>query len=182
LTKLTDLCVSVFILASLALVGCGSPDALARRGGDAGVGGGAGDAGSGECADFSHAEALWGAPRDLRVVGTGFEAHEGDTVRLVITQSGEPQYGVAETAIKNGAFEFVLPGAVSNYTGMGAYIDKGRDDACTLGVDLSWQMTTGGDHGPVTWEITPDSKPSLSEYPCDINGIFDITKTLPCPG
>jgi hypothetical protein len=161
--------------------GDGGAGAAGTSGGDAGIGGRSGHAGSGDCVDFSNAEALWDAPRDLRVVGTGFEAHEGDTVRLVITQSGEPHYGVAETAIENGAFEFALPGAVSSYTGMGVYIDEGRDDACTLGVDLSWQQTTGGDHGPVTWEITPDSKPALSEYPCDINGIFDIMKTLPCP-
>jgi hypothetical protein len=131
--------------------------------------------------DFSHAEAVWGPPRDLRVVGTGLEAYEGDTVRLLIITMGEPRYALAETAIKSGAFEFALPGAVGNYTGMGVYIDKGKDDACTLGVDLSWQRTTGGDHGDVRWEITPSLKPAASDTPCNINGLFDLTKMLPCP-
>jgi hypothetical protein len=146
-----------------------------------GVGGGPGTAGAGDCTDFSHAEPLWGPPRDLRVVGSGFDVHEGDTVRLVIT-IGEPRYGLAETTVKNGAFEFVLAGSVGNYTGMGIYVDKGKDDACTLGVDPSWQMSTGGDHGDVRWALTPSSPPPSGAAPCIINGIFDITKMLPCPG
>ena len=64
---------------------------------------------------------------------------------------------------------------------MGVYIDKGKDDACTLGVDPSWQMSTGGDHGDVRWDITPGLKPTASDAPCNINGIFDPTKMLPCP-
>jgi len=143
--------------------------------------GGSGAAGAGDCADFSHAEVGFGPPRDLRVVATGFEAYEGETVRLVIT-IGEPRYGLAETVVKNGAFEYVLPGAVGNYTGMGIYVDKGKDDACTLGVDPSWQMSTGGDHGDVRWALTPSSPPPSGAAPCFINGIFDITKMLPCPG
>ena len=95
--------------------------------------------------------------------------------------NAEPHYGLAETAIKNGGFEFVLPGTVGNYTGLGVYIDKGKDDACTLGVDPSWEMSTGGDHGPVTWNITPSSRPVAGETPCNINGVFDPTKVLPCP-
>lgn len=124
---------------------------------------------------------MWGAPRDLRVIGTGLEAHEGDTVRLVIISSGEPQYGLAETAIKNGAFDFVLPGAVGNYTGLGVYVDKGKDDACTLGIDPSWEMSTGGDHGDVTWELTPSTPAPAGHTPCNINGLFAMTKMLPCP-
>lgn len=174
-----DLRASALLLALLPLLGCESSDAGLNGGADAASEGGPGP--GGDCTDFSHSEALWGTPRDLLVVGTGFEAHEGDTVRLVIT-NGEPSYGLAETTVKDGAFEFSLPGAVGNYTGMGVYIDQGRDDACTLGVDLSWQRTTGGDTAPVTWTITPDSRPAASDSPCDINGIFDITTTLPCPG
>lgn len=161
--------------------GTGDSGGGGSGGGPAGFGGGSGTVGAADCTDFSHAETLWGPPRDLRVIGSGLEAHDGDTVRLVITNA-EPHYGLAETAIKNGAFEFVLPGAVGNYTGMGVYIDKGKDDACTLGVDPSWQMTTGGDHGAVTWEITPRSEPPAGASPCNINSIFDPTKTLPCPG
>jgi len=160
------------VVASLVLVGCRSSDAPAGPGSGGGI--------SGECIDNSHTEPLWGPPRDLRVVGTGFEAEEGHTVRLVIT-IGEPRYGLAETTIKNGAFEFALPGGVGNYTGMGAYIDEGNDDACTVGVDLFWQRTTGGDNGPVKLEITPALGPAAGETPCNINGIFDLTKVLPCP-
>jgi len=199
-----QLCISLLSVASPVFVGCQSGGAAGDRdaadtggtsggvggaagaggsgGGAAGVGGGSGAAGTGDCIDFSHSEAVWGPPRDLRVVGTGFEAYGGDAVRLVIVTNGEPRYGLAETAIKNGAFELALPGAVGDYTGMGVYIDKGKDDACTLGVDLSWQMTTGADTGAVRWEITPSLKPAASHTPCNINGIFDLTKMLPCPG
>ncbi len=164
--------------------GNGGDGGAAGMGGSGGGGagfGGSGTAAAGDCADFSHADVGFGPPRDLRVVATGFEAYEGETVRLVIT-IGEPRYGLAETAVKNGAFEFVLPGAVGNYTGMGIYVDKGKDDACTLGVDPSWQMSTGGDHGDVRWALTPSSPPPSGAAPCFINGIFDITKMLPCPG
>ena len=101
--RLQGLCVWLVSVASLALVGCGGTSDAAGGGGaggmaghgggaagDGGNGGGAagfggsGAAGTGDCIDFSHAEAVWGPPRDLRVAGTGFEAHEGDTVRLVI--------------------------------------------------------------------------------------------------
>jgi hypothetical protein len=186
-------------IVSLTAVGCGSSDAsnvtedggggdggdggaagTGGSGGAAGAGGGSGAAGTGDCIDFSHAEGGWGPPRDLRVVGADLQAYEGETVRLVIT-IGEPRYGLAETAIKNGAFELTLPGAVGNYTGMGAYIDKGKDNACTLGVDASWEMTTGGDHGDVTWNITPSSPPPAGHSPCNINGIFDMTRLLACP-
>lgn len=172
-----DFRVAVFAVTSLALVGCESSADVGGRAGDGSVG----DAtGVGDCTDFSQAEALWGAPRDLLVVGSGVASYEGETVRLVIT-NGEPHYGLAETTIKDGAFEFSLPGSVGNYTGLGAYIDLGKDDACTLGVDVSWQMTTGGDTGPVTWEITPNWQPPSGSAPCNINGIFDIMMTLPCP-
>jgi hypothetical protein len=191
---------SVAVLALVAL-GCGSD-----RSGGGGGGGGASppsvtaDAGGpsidggkltvveagaivvsgGECVDFSHAEALWGPPRDLRVVGTGVAAYEGENVRLVLTQNGEPTYKLAQTVVTNGTFELALAGAVSHYTGMGVYIDRGKDDACTMDIDPSWQRTTGADNGPVRWDITPNAEQPAGAVPCDINGIFDIKKTLHC--
>jgi hypothetical protein len=172
---------------SAGVAGGGAPDGgggaagTSGRGGDAaGFGGGSGAAGSDDCADFSHAEPLRAPLRDLQVVGTGFEAYEGDTVRLVITD-GEPHYGLVETTIANGAYGFFLPGGVGIYTGLGVYVDVGKDDACTAGVDLFWEMTTGAGQGAVKWEISPDLKPSSSTSPCSLNGVFDLTQALPCP-
>ena len=119
------------------------------------------------------------------MVGTGFGAAEGQTIRLVITYGeprSNPSYGLAETTINSGSFEIALPQAAGIYTGIGVYIDKARDDACTLGEDPLWQMTTGATSGDVTWEITPRLTPDANDPPCNINGIFDLTKPLPCPG
>jgi hypothetical protein len=144
--------------------------------------GGSAESGTGECVDFSHAEAVWGAPRDLLVAGTALDEFEGETVRLIITVNGEPKYGLAETVIGGGSFEFAIPGGVGNYTGLGVYIDRGKDDACTPGVDPMWQRSTGGDHGPVRWDVNPGSmRPSPGIPPCSINAIFDLTTPLHCP-
>jgi hypothetical protein len=118
---------------------------------------------------------------DLRVIGTGFEADEGERVRVVVTYSGEPSYGLAETAIQSGSFDIVLSGATEPYTGIGVYIDRDRDEACTIDVDTLFTLTTGGVYGDFVWEVTPDEPDPAGASPCYINGIFDLTVTLPCP-
>jgi hypothetical protein len=153
-------------------------DAAGQDGGNGGSGGSRPTDG---CFDFSHFEDTMRMKWDLRVIGTGFEADEGERVRVVITYSGEPSYGLAETAIQGGSFDIVLPGATEPYTGIGVYIDRDRDEACTIDVDTLFTRTTGGVYGDFVWEVTPDEPDPSGASPCYINGIFDLTVTLACP-
>jgi len=149
-------------------------------GGGTSAGGSSGSGGTGDCVDLSHFDDVMRMKWDLRVIGTGFEADEGNTVRVVVTL-GEPSYGLGQAAIRSGSFDFVLPGTVEPYTGIGVYIDRGRDDACDVNDDSLWQRTTGGVYGDYVWELTPDERDPAGAPPCNINGIFDLTNPLPCP-
>jgi hypothetical protein len=158
----------------------------AASGGDVGTAGNAGNGNAGgesgagstpDCVDLSRIEK---GTRDLRVVGTGFSVDDGVLVRVVITPRGEPDYGIAETTMENGGFDIELPDAVGQYWGLGVYVDFGRDDACSSD-DMEYQMTTGGDTADVTFEV-PSSFREPGIPMCSINGIFDMTRVLPCPG
>jgi hypothetical protein len=156
-------------------------------GGASGTAGSAGEAGSGGqgradgCLDLSHLEDTMRMRWDLRVSGTGFDADEGSRVRVVITFTGEPSYGLAETTIESGAFDVTLPKATEPYTGIGVYIDRDRDDACDVEGDTLFTRTTGGVYGESVWELTPDEPDPAGASPCYINGIFDLTTPLRCP-
>jgi hypothetical protein len=156
----------------------------AAGGAGAAAGDGAGGAGGERpdgCTDLSHFEDTMRMKWDLRVIGMGFEAHEGGRLRVVVTYSGEPSYALGETTIESGSFEVFLPGVIEPYTGIGVYIDKGRDDACTIDEDGLFTKTTGGVFRDEVWEITPDEPDPAGAMPCVINGIFDLTVPLPCP-
>ena len=150
-------------------------------GGAAGGGSGGvdGDAGSADCIDLSRAKM---EPYDFRVVGSGFDAYSGETVRAVVVFVNHIGYGLGETTIRNGSFEIVLPKTNEPYNMFGLYIDRGRDDACTRNVDPFWQMASGGVFQDVNWEINPQTPTGLPGLECNINGLFDVTQALPCPG
>jgi hypothetical protein len=117
----------------------------------------------------------WSAP--------GFDAYDGETARVVVVFVNHMGYGLGETTIRNGSFEIVLPKTNEPYNMYGLYIDRGKDDACTRNVDPFWQMASGGVFQDVNWEVnplTPAGLPGLD--PCNINGLFDLTQPLPCPG
>jgi hypothetical protein len=118
---------------------------------------------------------------DLRITGTGFDADEGSRVRVVVTYRGEPSYALSESTIVGGAFDVTMPGITEPYTGIGVYFDRGRDDACDIGVDTLFTRTTGGVYGDFLWEITPATRAPAGASPCYINGIFDLTTPLHCP-
>lgn len=145
-----------------------------------GVGGTSGVEGTGDCIDFSQIER---GSRDLRVSGTGFDEADGETIRLVVTTGtprNDPSYGLAQTIIRSGSFEIVVRDAIGIYWGLGVYVDKGKDDACTPDDDPLWQMTTGATLNDVTFEITPSLAPDANAPPCSINGVFDLTRALSC--
>lgn len=151
------------------------------EGGASGVGGTSGAAGTGDCIDFSHIEK---GSRDLRVIGTGFDEPDGETVRVVVTTGAPrnaPDYGLVETKIRSGSFDITLPDAVAEYWGIGVYIDTAKDDACAVDEDPFWEMTTGADQNDVTFAITPSLPPNPNGRPCYINGsVFNLTQALRC--
>jgi len=152
----------------------GSPSA-----GDSGVAGAGGTAGAADCIDLSRAPT---GPNDFRVVGSGFDAYDGETARAVVVFVNDPGYGMGVTTIRNGAFEIAFPKTNQPYTGYALYIDKGNDNACTPNVDPFWQMVTGGVYKDVLWQINPDTRSLPNLPPCNIDGIFDLTQPLSCPG
>ena len=170
--------------------GLGSGGTTGTGGGTAGVSGGAGGsgsgtggaggtAGSGDCLDLSHAPI---ERYDFRVVGSGFDAYDGERARAVVIRSSNSGYGLGETTIRNGSFEIALPKTNEPYTAYAVYIDRGGDNACTLNVDPFFQMASGGVYEDVYWEINPDTH-FLAGLPfCNINGLFDLTQPLTCSG
>jgi hypothetical protein len=146
-------------------------------GADSAIGGVGGTAGAADCVDLSRAPV---GRFDFRVVGSGFDAYEGELVRAVVVNGNHPGYGLGQTTIRNGSFEIVLPKTNEPYTGYGVYIDRGGDDACTVNVDPFFQMTSGGVYQDVNWEINPQTRYLQGLPPCNIDGIFDLTQPLPC--
>jgi hypothetical protein len=145
---------------------------------DSGVGGASGAAGAAGCIDLSRAPT---GRYDFRVVGSGFVASEGETARAVVNFVNHVGYGLGETTIRNGSFEIALPKTNEPYTGYALYIDRGKDDACTVNVDPFFQMVSGGVYQDVKWEINPQTRSPPGLEPCNVNGIFDLTQPLPCP-
>jgi len=163
-----------------AAKGGGAAGAATGTGGsDAGVGGSAGAAWGADCADLSRAPT---GRYDFRVVGSGFDAYDGETVRAVVVYVNHTGYGLSETTVRNGSFEIALPKTNEPYTGYGVYIDRGTDDACTVEVDPFFQMVSGGIFQDVNWEINPQTHFLAGLPPCNIDGIFDLTQPLRCPG
>ena len=177
------------VAGSLMASSCGkSAHSASDSGGAAGEVGDVG--GASPCVDVSHVSAR--QAQALRTIGSGFEAYEGQMIRIVATV-GEPYYGLGEAPIGGGSFDILLPGVLSDYTELGVYVDTIRDDACDPGDEILWQRATGpasawgpglveGPAGVVVWEITPDDLTVFEQAgPCNINGNFDVTNPLRCP-
>jgi hypothetical protein len=171
--------VGVAWASALLAVGCGD---------DSGQQAGTLNVGTGSCVDVSHVDEM--QRDDLEVIGTGFEADEGHMIRIVVTH-GEPTYGLGEAPIERGSFDIFLPGVLGDYTGIAVHIDSVRNNACDPDEEFIWQMTTGpaSARGPAfsetggrtVWEVTPDTLWVFEQVgPCSLNGIFDLTTTLPC--
>jgi hypothetical protein len=175
----------VLSAACSLVVGC-SEDPGAERG----SGADAGSSPNARCVDVSHVGAL--QKKDLRVIGSGFEAYEGLTLRILATL-GEPAYGLGEALLEGGSFDIFLPGALGDYTGIAVHVDRVRDNACNPDREFIWQQTTGplsalgpgfsiSDSGEAIWAVTPDTLRVFEQIgPCNLNGIFDLTVPLACP-
>ena len=168
--------------SALLTVGCGNVKSE-----QAGTPNSLPDASSGECVDVSHVDAR--QKDDLEVIGTGFEAYEGQIVRILVTH-GEPTYGLGEAPIEDGSFDTYLPGVLGDYTGIAVHVDSVRDNACDADEAL-WQMTTGSasargpwiseSSGHAVWEVMPNPVWVFPEAGvCNLNGIFDLTTPIAC--
>jgi hypothetical protein len=155
--------------------------------GEAAGGSSGGEAANVPCVDVSHV-----SPRQstaLRTVGSGFDAYEGQMIRIVATV-GEPYYGLGEAPIEGGAFDILMPGVLGDYTELGVYVDTVRDDACDPGDEILWQRATGplsapglmeDANGVAVWQITPNDLMTFDQAgPCNINGNFDAANRLRC--
>jgi hypothetical protein len=146
--------------------------------GGSGVGGAAGSAGAGDCIDLSFTPM---GRFDFLVVGSGFDAYEGESVRAFVEMGWDRGHGVAETTIRNGAFVIAMPKTNEPYTCYGIYIDRAGDDACTVNVDPFFQMCSGGVYQDVNWAITPATRYLEGLPACNINGMLDLTRPRSCP-
>jgi hypothetical protein len=142
--------------------------------------------GTGACVDVSHVGAT--QKNELEVIGTGFEADEGQMIRIIATQ-GAPTYGLGEAPIQNGSFDIVMPGVLGDYTGLAVHVDKVRNEACDPDKEFIWQMTTGPASSPglpvmngrTVWKVSPNTLSVFNQVgPCSLNGIFDLTIPLVC--
>jgi hypothetical protein len=72
------------------------------------------------------------------------------------------------------------------------HVDRVRDDACNPDREFIWQQTTGPTSqwgfgvltasGGLLWEVTPATLRVFNQVgPCSLNGVFDLTISLPCP-
>src|SRR5262245_6979514 len=169
--------IPALLALTLALTACGRAEDRAESGTN-GMGGTGSSGAAADCIDLSRAPT---GRYDFRVTGSGFDAYEGETVHAVVVNVNETGYGLGETTIRNGAFQIALPKTNEPYTGFGVYIDRDRDDACTLDVDPFFQMVSGGVYQDVSWEINPQTRYLPGLPPCNIDGIFDLTQPLRCP-
>lgn len=82
---------------------------------------------------------------DLVVVGTQFEAYEGERVRVVASASAtlDDRLGVADTEIVDGMFVLSLPEVLNfhYYVSVVVHIDLNADDTCTSDEPL-WSTAT----------------------------------------
>jgi hypothetical protein len=184
---------TLVLVASSLIIACGSTSSDSRKTGGAGGTGSGDDAGGTipdvACVDVSHVGAL--QRDDLHVIGMGFDADEGRMIRVTAT-IGDPDYGIGEAPITGGAFDMTLPGVLADYTELGVYVDRVRDDRCDPDSETLWQQATGPlssigptyprtASGEVLWKITPDQLHTFeSAGPCVINGNFDLKIARRC--
>jgi hypothetical protein len=170
--------VAVAWALALATVGCGGGEQQP----------GAATIGTEPCVDVAHVDAR--QTDDLEVIGSGFGADEGHMIRILVTH-GEPTYGLGEAPIKDGAFAIYLPSVLGDYTGIAVHVDRIRNNACDIGEETVWQITTGPasargpfiseSNGHSVWKMTPDAQWVFAGVPpCNLNGIFDLTTPLAC--
>jgi len=140
--------------------GVGGADA----GGSAGVGGSGGIVGSGgtagsgsatgSCVNVSGAgDEPW---FDLTVVGTQFDADEGQRMRIAVgTQAGN-RFGIAELPIVGGAFTLSMPEVLNAgwYVQVTLYVDRNDNDTCETDEHV-WDWATRSVIGDMRFDVTP---------------------------
>jgi hypothetical protein len=82
-----------------------------------------------------------------------------------------------------GEFAVSLPETRSAaYTEVAVYIDANGNDRCDDDEPM-WSYTTPGDASDIGLEITPSApEPLFATEGCLMNGWFDLSVEIPCPG
>jgi len=168
------------------------------KGGDASVDAGntdpCGSTASSSCVAVSGTCEVNGGPcLDLEVVGSQFDAYEGQIARIVtnalgvdLTAAGTA-IGVAQAKIVGGEFALSMPLTLSDYTGISLYIDHNCSSTCDVGEPM-WGMTTSVTttfDTPYLLELTADDlspfdMPASSWVGECANNGADLALNLPC--
>lgn len=127
---------------------------------------------------------------NLTIVGTQFNAYEGQTMRIVVASQTPYRLGIADLPIVDGAFTLRMPQVLnaSRYTGITLYVDRNHDNMCQTDEHV-WGWATPGLAGDLRFDVTPDQLcysaiggcgPRPMQYPCLISGDPSLRVPLPC--
>lgn len=137
--------------------GDGGSGELAGSGEVGGAAASAGDGGSAtsSCVNLSGAgDEPW---FDLTVYGTGFDAEEGEIMRLAVASQSPNRVGLADLPIVDGAFDLSMPQVLNKgwYVGVTLYVDRNHNDTCETDEHV-WDWTTRAVASDIRYDVTPD--------------------------
>jgi hypothetical protein len=138
-------------------------------------------------------EANGGSCFDLEVVGSQFDAYDGQLARVVTNAFGidlsdvGTVVGVSEVKIVGGAFALSMPQTLTGYSGISLYIDHNCSSTCDVGEPM-WGITTGVTatfDSPYLVELTSSDLSAFDAPASDwvggcVNNGSDLATYLPC--
>jgi hypothetical protein len=176
--------------------GTGGTSGSGGEAGTSGMAGAAGMAGAGGTGSDSCVNVAGGGAEpwyDLTLVGTEFDADEGERMRIVVASQTPYRVGVADLPIVDGAFALSMPGVLNAglYVGITLYVDRNENDTCEDSEHV-WNWTTRSVIGHMRFDVTPDELCDSTLMTCRPNdddpalscfvgtGDVDLTEPLPC--
>jgi hypothetical protein len=147
----------------------------------------AGGSSTGTCVNVSG-----GGPEpwyNLTIVGTQFNADEGQTMRIVVASQTPYRVGIADLPVVGGAFTLSMPKVLNAglYMGITLYVDRNHDNMCQTDEHV-WGWATSAVMGDLRYGVTPDKlcdptfgcRPRPMQYPCLTSGDPSLMAPLPC--
>jgi hypothetical protein len=171
--------------------GSGGAAGAAGAAGMAGASGaGAGGAGDETCVNISGGGTEpW---HDLTIVGTEFDADEGERMRIVVATQAGNRVGIADVPIVDGAFTVSMPRVLNDgyYVGVTLYVDRNHDDTCAT-EEQAWDFATRSAVTDMRFDMKPNElcesvsmtcRPrSSTQAPCWVGtGETNLMEPLPC--
>jgi len=153
-------------------------------------GAGAGGAGDETCVNISgRGTEPW---HDLTIVGTEFDADEGERMRVVVATQAGNRVGIADVPIVDGAFTVSMPRVLNDgyYVGVTLYVDRNHDDTCAT-EEQAWDFATRSAVTDMRFDVKPNElcesvsmtcRPrSSTQAPCWVGtGDTNLMEPLPC--